>query len=80
MILFMSKNILKMQKGMLQNYTIMFFYSLNVLKAILKSVVASVHLSVWSHIFIGIPHVEFIQIIFCESIIKLIILPMKNAL
>ena len=58
----------------------MFIYSLNVSKAILKSVVASVHLSVWCHIFIGIPNVEFIQIIFCESMVKLIILPTKNAL
>jgi hypothetical protein len=68
------------QKGMLQIYTIIFLYSLNDRKAFLKSVVASVRLSVWSHIFIGIPHVEFIQIMFCESILKLIILPMKNAI
>jgi len=41
---------------------------------------ASVHLSVWCHIFVGIPNVEFIQITFCESMVKLIIFPTKNAL
>jgi hypothetical protein len=43
---FYVKNMLITQKVMLHIYSLMFLYSLKVLKAILKSVVASVHLSV----------------------------------
>ena len=65
------------QKGTLHIYTLMFLYSMNVWKPILESVVAHVHLSVRCHIFIGIPDVEFIEIKFCESMVKLIILLIK---